>query len=560
MKKLILTVTLLSALIGALDVGLLPISLDTSMNATQANLAELMFRNSSRKIERGIERTYDQLDVDGDGVISAADFQLHRISIENQNGTNPELYEAFNKMMQEQSLDGNADGNITLAEFSDITMNALTRNFTLYPGICVDVAIRLDLCNVNVTEFLKPWSLEEVKCRSGLSGFENDFAFQKCVLGVPCNRVHQCFEESFEGAIAADMVAASSKKIETMIAPLVNEVGPGATFHSTAQQIGTTAAAGGATAALMTLLTGIVVQTLKAQLVPLVQQAVSAAVSSGVAWLSGLNPATLLIVGAVIVTGVLLWALARPLIDMISDMWWPSAANHLLMEKWDAYGGELEPKCEWSVYMEKKCVGKMALAKDYWGVCPYGGEAYRDRECASDQWKYFYQQYCLINRCRHMCLKTNFECGDDGFRYMNSTQWLTSPSRDMNPFMFNPSYANKQYALLDMRYVYQMSQCRDTCARYTREVTNKPGYTGCVGFILRSPDPMLDKRPAFQNRQVCLMLGVNEKAGDFENSDWINRDLKAIDFPYDIRNADDLFGYHVMRRNDYPPLIIALKN
>lgn len=64
--------------------------------------------------------------------------------------------------------------------------------------------------------------------------------------------------------------------------------------------------------------------------------------------------------------------------------------------------------------------------------------------------------------------------------------------------MFNKSFNDDQlYAILDLRYVYQMSQCRETCNNFSAAMTGRDGFSGCVGFVLSAPDQMLDQRPAF---------------------------------------------------------------
>lgn len=36
-------------------------------------------------------------------------------------------------------------------------------------------------------------------------------------------------------------------------------------------------------------------------------------------------------------------------------------------------------------------------------------------------------------------------------------------------------------------------------------------------------------------------------------------DVPASDYPLTVNNANELFGYNVMAKNDYPPLVIAWK-
>jgi hypothetical protein len=138
----------------------------------------------------------------------------------------------------------------------------------------------------------------------------------------------------------------------------------------------------------------------------------------------------------------------------------------------------------------------------------------------------------------------------DGYRYLNGTEFVYHPTARMNPFMFNPTFSGIQYALLDSRYVYHMSECRDACDRLRSGIFGRD-FSGCVGFILRSPDPLMDPRPAFRTRQVCLILG--RYLGQKTSSEL------GMDEPVLLQDANSLFGYNVMHHNNYPPLVAAFK-
>lgn len=121
--------------------------------------------------------------------------------------------------------------------------------------------------------------------------------------------------------------------------------------------------------------------------------------------------------------------------------------------------------------------------------------------------------------------------------------------------MFEPSFAGRQYALLDQRYVYQLSQCRDTCDRLKSNLVGN-GYSDCVGFILRAPDPYLDTRPVFLKRQVCQLIGIRYQPTVSKNTPTGGT---GDQWPLPISSPDELFGYPVQRNNAYPPLVAAFR-
>lgn len=113
--------------------------------------------------------------------------------------------------------------------------------------------------------------------------------------------------------------------------------------------------------------------------------------------------------------------------------------------------------------------------------------------------------------------------------------------------MFYPSITGKQYVVLDERYAYILSQCREACRRLS---FGGKGFTGCEMFVLRAPDPVLDPRPAYQARQVCLLLGRREGSEIVgQQNEW----------PRLVNDPNTLFGYNVERQSEYPPMIVARK-
>jgi hypothetical protein len=103
--------------------------------------------------------------------------------------------------------------------------------------------------------------------------------------------------------------------------------------------------------------------------------------------------------------------------------------------------------------------------------------------------------------------------------------------------------------VLDERYSYILSQCRESCRRLTLSGSGK-GYSGCEMFVLRAPDPELDARPAYQARQVCMLIGRRTDGKPM---------TRQNGWPRPITSPNDLFGYPVERSSDYPPLIIGRK-
>jgi hypothetical protein len=277
--------------------------------------------------------------------------------------------------------------------------------------------------------------------------------------------------------------------------------------------------------------------------------------SGVITFLATLSPAVWIGIGAAILSSLAL----SFLIPLVRDLLWPLKSNQLLMEKWNPTKGEMAPKCEWAVYLTPKCNGGKALAKDYWSVCGFGGEVYRDEECSRQSQRQFYQQWCGIG-CRHMCLVSNFDCGSDGYTYLNGTQFAASPKHGLSTAVFSPDYAGKQMTLLDQRYVYQMTQCRDTCDRFSATRVNRNGYSGCRGFVLRAPDPIADPRPAYAHRTTCMLLGYADEVGHNAPLDEFLSDIPADAYPVTVSNVNQLFGYQVARQAvSLPPVVVGFK-
>ncbi|KAI3650683.1 hypothetical protein MP228_004164 [Amoeboaphelidium protococcarum] len=562
---------------------------------TSTNLFAILFDSDQDKLDAHLNNTFNKITPNKSGVITVQQLQAGMEQLESpKNASMDPLFKALVQDYKDQStniFDGNQDGNITVNEFREVVTKTLTHNFTLYSGICHEARQRLDICNVNLTTPVADGNIsrfnmfvrEDTKCTSGLSGIENDFAFQKCIIGSPCFRIGDCFDTQYKQSNAAiDLIVAANKNIDKVVAPLVNErQTPIDQGSNTKQQaiMGISGSFQVINAGLLSWLAVQVVQALKTSLAPLISQGVGAIVQASAAWVAALSASQIFVgVALVAVLGFFIFFAVQnndTFWTLLRDVFIPRKQNELEMIKWDPDAGEMEFKCEWSVYMPTRCSGKQTMEKDYWSICPHGGEPYIDRECGNGQWKFFYQQACgPFGKCRHLCQNTNFECGNDGYTYKNRTEFIyTYPSKRVNPYMFNKSFNDDQlYAILDLRYVYQMSQCRETCNNFSAAMTGRDGFSGCVGFVLSAPDQMLDQRPAFQRRMVCRLLArvtSDSSSISYNNQTYYpllmsDKDVRPVpsdtDYPLILQNANMMFGYNVMRKNDYPPMIVAMKD
>jgi hypothetical protein len=333
---------------------------------------------------------------------------------------------------------------MTAEAFDLIMRGALERNFTVYPSICFETRERVQLCNVEFNRTISDYSLpaqpdgspanktisqllmrEDAKCRSGISGLESDFAFQKCILGMPCSQLHVCFVTQLKAASSVDaiLIQSANAALDKHSVALLNDLpwkdplfkdymtGDGSNNPtSDASRVLGGTFEGGLLSVLLMFLWKVIVAEIWPLILPRMTAGIVGAFSSGLVALEAAVPffwtfigGALIVVGLFGAIGYQIWTLIKIFTD--------GGTKELVMDRWDPYVGELEPKCAWAVYMEKKCHGSNALANNYWSVCDHGGEVYVDRECSSREWKFFYQQYCPIRRCRHLCLKSNFDCG-----------------------------------------------------------------------------------------------------------------------------------------------------
>lgn len=586
MKQILLVVLFCAVtIIDAYDPPL-PYFAPPASNQTEksTNIALELYGGDEEKMKRRVTKSLSAFDENEDGVISAKELILALNSSFNES-ENADMNGLPDFQQAVAAADLDKSGNISIAELANVYSSAFLTNFTLLPSICLDTADRINLCGLdmeqNVTDtFLGGATIsakaffmrEQLKCQSGLSGMETDFAFQRCVVGNPCNRViNECFGRRFEGdTVALDIVAATSTNmvIDKSIKDLTSLPFKDPTFQSylyagngdmKAKEIAVGASKVGFWTVFMALFGQMVLEIVKKQVLPLIKAGTEKAVASLLASLTGIAPWLWTVVGGAIAVAVLGYMAVKNLVALLMSI--RGGRRDLIMESFDPYAGELELKCEWATYTEQKCWsgGEMAKLKVQSDVCDRGGQLYRERPCSLKNLKEFYQTNCFMG-CRHLCLKTNFDCGSDGYSYMNQTEFVYSkPTSSLNPYMFNPAFNGKQYVLVDSRYVYHMTECRDTCDKFTGSLSGS-GISKCKGFVLRAPDPLLDPRQAYRRRQVCMLISESEDANLAQERIASSIESKEREYPVFLESINELFEYEVMKSNDYPPLIVGFQN
>ena len=569
-----------------------PPSSDQSRYST--NLAQQLYGGDKEKLQSHLLKSFNRLDDNGDGLLSVEEIVdaingTSNSSGDEQAGPTEQMQLVIENL---KKADGNQDGNITVNEIVTVYEAAFYKNFTLDPAICMDAKDRLALCQIDMSQNITDqtsvagnspviaasafFAREQLKCKTGLSGFQDEFAFQRCIIGQPCNRIiSECFGRNFiPDSYTSEIAQMSAQNIvlDKSIKDLTRMPWSDPTFQKfidadsdgTAGDIISSTAEVGFWSALLMVMGKLVLDIVSKQMLPLIEQGISAAVASFLTWITAVAPQVWVILGGLIATAVLGWYAVRNIISLIVSL--GKSKRDLIMQSWDPYNGDLAPKCEWAVYSEQKCWSNGEFKIQSESICDQGGELYRDRECTLQNLRQFYQSNC-IKGCRHMCLKADFDCGNDGYIYRNATQFVyVDPKPSVNQYMFNPAFAGKQYVLLDSRYVYRMTECRDTCNVFDQNLSGG-GITACRGFVLQAPDPLLDPRAEYAKRQVCHMIAESWDRNNVQsnaeeevyNNAVVAKEQQPRKYPVFLNSINELFQYDAMKNNQYPPMVVAMQ-
>lgn len=394
-----------TSLASALTTPLPPVYPPTTRTNTTAsgkystNLAALYFNDNTVAMQRAVNRSFSRLDTDRDGSLSIHELTsaINRTAEDGGDvlpaGIAAQMSAVNGKLAQ---MDTDRNGVISQQEFGTVLATALTKNFTIFPAICLEVQERLALCQLdpaqNVTDPNLPTvdggqpatatigqiaAREANKCASGAAGLQGDFAFQNCVLGNTCgDLIVNCFSQVMSGADAV-FTAATNRFLDDQIPALTGLPSDDPTFRAymtegtqvsakeAALQVFGTTVEGGVLAGLMTVLGKLLMDAI----IPLLaKEATWAAIAT---FITGLGPhAWFIFLGVSFGLGVLALIVMqfKNLVEIVRGLWPRNDYNRLMMDSYDPYDvNSIGPRCNWATYFPNGSSSPDSLEKDLWG-------------------------------------------------------------------------------------------------------------------------------------------------------------------------------------------------
>jgi hypothetical protein len=221
-------------------------------------------------------------------------------------------------------------------------------------------------------------SRENAKCQTGLSGLEDNFSVQMCILGSTCGNIPSCFSERRGFSPLSTLFTVSNLEIDRSIKQLVQfptdgdiveqfMVPGGAGTNIKGKQVIGALAESGVIAALVAALGAILVDLFKSLILPKLAEGLTAALS---ALIGAISAQVWMALSVVIAIGALVWVVkdqVAVLVKIIKDAFWPQPlTDKLIMQSWNPFEGQPEPKCEWVNYFDQSCSNRNTLLKEYW--------------------------------------------------------------------------------------------------------------------------------------------------------------------------------------------------